>query len=50
MEKTDIDNQIQRCVGSYKPARNSLIQVHEHKAELNLNKVQNSEIDEEVCH
>ena len=50
MEKTDIDNQIQQCVGSYKPAKNSLIQVHEHKAELKLNKVKNNEIDEEVYH
>ncbi len=50
MEKSDINNQIQQCVESYKSAKNSLIQVHEHQAELNLKKVQNNEIDEEVCH
>ena len=29
MEKTDLDNQVQQCVGSYKPARISLVQVYE---------------------
>jgi hypothetical protein len=29
MEKTDLDNQVQQCVGSYKPARIPLVQVYE---------------------
>ena len=29
MEKIDLDNQVQQCVGSYKPARIPLVQVHE---------------------
>jgi hypothetical protein len=36
MEKTDLDNQVQQCVGSYKPARIPLVQVHELNKKLTV--------------
>ena len=41
-----LNNQVHLDAGSYQTIKKSFIQVHEHKAKLNLNRVQNKKIDE----